>query len=679
MNFPFDENIQYLKGVGKKRAELLNKLGVSTFGTLIRFYPAGYTDWSQVYSIKDAPADEICCVRAIISKPVRESFIRKGMTLYKTEAVDNTGKLKITLFNSKFSAQKLSMGEEFVFRGQFSGSGSIREISSPDFKSAENCNEIYPVYHLTEGITNKLVTDLVSQLLEKADDIDDPIPDWITAKYRLCSLSYALKNIHRPSSENALKQARRRLIFEELLYLQIGLMMLKGRNKNPTNMIVENDDISDFLSSLSFTPTNAQLRCINEALADMKSGSPMSRLLQGDVGSGKTLVAAALCLAAARNKIQSAIMAPTEILAEQHFKTFSNFFKDSGLTVRLITGSTTKKNKTEIYESLANGQTDIVIGTHALITDCVEFKQLGLVITDEQHRFGVAQRSVLASKGDNPHILVMSATPIPRTLALMIYGDLDISIIDELPPGRTLVETYSINSKKRVRALNYIKRHIDEGQQAYIVCPLIEENETSMTAAESYCDDLRNGEMAGYKVALLHGRMKSAEKEAVMRDFAEGLTDVLVSTTVIEVGVDVPNAVIMMIENAERFGLSQLHQLRGRVGRGKYQSTCILVSDAQNETAIERLKTMCETCNGFEIAEKDLKLRGPGDFFGARQHGLPELKIADMVNDAAVVKAAQETAAEIVNADPTLQLPENSGLNSEIRRLFNNLEQFGLN
>ena len=507
----------------------------------------------------------------------------------------------------------------------------------------------------------------------------DPLPAALLHQYSLCPLSEAIGQIHFPADHAALAAARRRLVFEELLTLQLGLLRLKGREKEGCAPQMKEDYTQEFFRLLPFRPTGAQERAASQCAADMKRAVPMSRLLQGDVGSGKTAVAAAVLYTAVKNGWQCALMAPTEILAEQHERSLSSFFEGTGLRIALLTGSVKPSRRREILQGLEQGDIDLAVGTHALLGEGVVFRRLGLAITDEQHRFGVAQRAALAKKGHAPHLLVMSATPIPRTLALMIYGDLDLSVLDELPPGRQNIATYAVGTALRPRIYRFLQKHLDQGLQAYIVCPLVEEGDSPMASAEEYARRLSEREFAGYHVGLLHGRMKGSEKEAVMRDFQQNRIQLLISTTVVEVGVDVPNAVVMVIENAERFGLSQLHQLRGRVGRGKHASTCILVSDAQNEEALRRLRVMCETCDGFRIADEDLKLRGPGDFFGARQHGLPELRIADMLTDTAVLRETNLAARELLERDPKLEAPEHRGLSELVEELFSTIGQEGLN
>ncbi len=667
-----DSDIRYLKGVGEKRAVFLQRLNIFTVGDLLRFYPRMYEDWSDPVSIADAPFNEPCCIRAFVDRKPSAQMIRKGLTIFTTEATDGASLIKITIFNSKYSAEKLVEGEEFLFYGKVTGNLYYREMSSPEIRPVKSGKKIRPIYPQTASLGTNAIEKLVAAAFAVTeDDLTDALPEYLRCEYRLVDIKTALRGIHFPQNADELSAARRRLIFEEFLLLQLGLIRLKGRSKNSTSIKITNNFCPEFFSHLPFTPTRAQLRTAGEAMADMSKGMPMSRLLQGDVGSGKTAVAAALIYSVAKNGYQSALMAPTEILAQQHFKTLSALLKDTGITVALLTGSTKAAEKRAIKAALANGDTQLVIGTHAIIQDDVEFKSLGFVVVDEQHRFGVRQRSALFGKGDNPHMLVMSATPIPRTLALIIYGDLDISVLDELPPGRHVVETYAVNTDKRIRAYNYIKKHLDSGMQGYIVCPLVEESEeVDAAAAQEYAEKLSIGAFRGYSVGLLHGKMKPKEKEAVMKSFVSGETQLLVATTVIEVGVDVPNAAIMVIENAERFGLSQLHQLRGRVGRGAARSTCILISDAQNEESRRRLDIMAKTADGFKIADEDLKLRGPGDFFGARQHGLPDLKLADMLTDTKMLTVTQDVARRISSDDYALEKPENKALKTAVTEMF---------
>ncbi len=663
-------NIQYLKGVGEKRAKILNKLGIFTVGDLLRFYPRDYMDWSKITSITAAPYDENCCVRAIVNHKPKGAKIRKGMTIYKTVATDGESLMNITIFNNKYAAESLEAGREYLFYGKVAGNFHRREMTSPLISPVEKGLRIHSVYHQSAGINSRAIEKLVRQAYaEKRNYFDDCLPVSLRDKLCLMEVNKAIYELHFPTNEDTLSEARRRLIFEELFLFQIGLMKLKGNRKESTPVAIENDFTDEFLAMLPFTLTGAQSRAVRESVQQMTSQFTMNRLLQGDVGSGKTAVAASLIYTVVKNSYQCAFMAPTEILAQQHYKTCLNFFKDTPVRTALLTGSTTAAKKREIKAQLKNNEIDLIVGTHALIQDDVEFNNLGLVITDEQHRFGVRHRGALSNKGNRPHTLVMSATPIPRTLALMLYGDLDVSILDELPPGRQPIETYAIDTAKRHRAFNYVKKHLDEGRQGYIVCPLVEESETDLAAATEYAENISKGFFSGYKVGLLHGKMKPRDKEAVMAQFVSGEIKLLVSTTVIEVGVDVPNSVIMVIENAERFGLSQLHQLRGRIGRGKYKSTCILITDAQNDAAQQRMKIMTSTTDGFRIADADLKMRGPGDFFGSRQHGLPEMKIA-MLTDTALLNEANRFAREIITDDPYFEKEENRNLREGIAQLF---------
>mgnify|MGYP000362828309 FL=1 len=677
-----DTDIKYLKGVGERRAAMLSRLGVSDVNALVRLYPRIHEDWSQIKSINEAQIGEICCIKGIVGSPVRKNLIRKGLTLYKTEITDGSGIMGITIFNSRFAAEKLTEGDEFLFFGRVGGNLYRKEMNSPEIEPAEGADRIRPIYPQTHGLNSKMIEKLVrTALTECRDELVDPIPPWLREKYCLMNLPDSLWNIHFPKSPDYLEEARRRLIFEELLILQLGLEKMRSQTQNNAGAIIERDFSDEYFSHLPFSPTGAQRRAVKEAMRDMMSGRQMNRLLQGDVGSGKTAVAAALVYSAAKNSMQSALMAPTEVLAEQHYKTFLKLFEGCSINVELLTGSDTAAQKRRKKEALKAGEIDLLIGTHAIIQSDVEFKSLALVITDEQHRFGVEQRNALGEKGENPHLYVMSATPIPRTLALIIYGELDISILDELPPGRQKIETYAVTSELRQRAYNYVKKHLDAGRQGYIICPLVDEGEsdTELASAVKYADELQRGDFRGYTVGLMHGKMKSVDKKKVMESFSNGETQLLVSTTVIEVGVDVPNAVIMVIENAERFGLSQLHQLRGRIGRGQYKSTCILITDAKNDTAQRRMKVMETTTDGFKIADEDLKLRGPGEFFGSRQHGLPEMKIADMLEDRSTLEETQRAAKEIMARDPELSSPESAALKNEIQRLFDAVGSAGMN
>ena len=663
-------NIQYLKGVGEKRAKILGKLGIFTVGDLLRFYPREYTDWSNVTSIAAAPFDEPCCIKATVDHKPRGAKVSKAMTVYKTVATDGESLLNITIFNSKYTAESLEAGKEYLFYGKVGGNFHRREMSSPLIEKAESGQRIHSIYHLTAGINSKYIEKLIRQIFSQGDNyFTDCLPQSLRDKLCLMEINKAIRELHLPTNADMLNEARRRVIFEELFIFQLGLMKLKGNRKETTPVAISNDYTDEFKRLLPFKMTGAQDRAVSESIRQMTSGITMNRLLQGDVGSGKTAVAAALIYTVVKNGYQCAFMAPTEILAQQHFRTCQNFFKNTDIHAELLTGSVTAANKRAIKQRLKDGETQLIIGTHALIQDDVEFNSLGLVITDEQHRFGVKHRAALSKKGTNPHTLVMSATPIPRTLALMLYGDLDVSVLDELPPGRQPIETYYVTGKLRARAFTYVKKHLDEGRQGYVVCPLVEEGDEDIAAAESYAENLSKGFFNGYKVGLLHGKMKPKQKDEVMSRFVSGEIQLLIATTVIEVGVDVPNAVIMVIENAERFGLSQLHQLRGRIGRGQYKSTCILISDAKTDGAKKRMEIMTKTTDGFKIADEDLKMRGPGDFFGARQHGLPNMKMASLT-DSELLTEAHRFASALLADDPELKKEENKNLNEAIYSLF---------
>lgn len=673
-----DDNIRFLKGVGEKRAELFRQLGVRDVGTLLSLYPRSYRDRSKPLTLLEAPFDRPCCTKLTVISGVKEIFVRRNMMLYKFLATDGETSVEITLYNTKYTAANIETGKTYLFYGLVERNLLGCTMSSPEIYD-ENEQTIMPIYPQTAGLNSKAISKIVKQVLSQYTP-EDPLPEKLRNEFGLCGYAEAINAIHFPKDTKQLESARKRLCFDELFFLQLGVLLQKTTREKSTDIIVGNRYFSEFCSLLPFTLTEAQQNAIKEALNDMSSGRPMSRLLQGDVGSGKTMVAAALSYCAAKEGYQSVIMAPTEVLAAQHYKTFDRLFAPLGMKIALLTGSVTKVNKEKIKTAVFNGEIDIVIGTHAVIEDDVQFKALGLVVTDEQHRFGVEQRTKLSAKGNRPHILVMSATPIPRTMSLIFYGDLDISIIDTLPKGRQPIETYLIDSSKRQRAFNYIKNHLDEGRQGYIICPMVEENETvDLASAVQYYEKLQAEDFKNYNVGLLHGKMKPKEKDAVMKDFADGKIQLLVSTTVVEVGVDVPNSVIMLIENAERFGLSQLHQLRGRIGRGKFKSTCILLSDKIGGETGKRLKFICSTTDGFKIADQDLALRGPGDFLGKRQHGLPDLKIADLTQDMELFRMAGNAAKTLFNTDPYLQNPENACFKSAVNELFKTARQFGYN
>ena len=665
---PPDAPVTELKNVGPKRAALYQKLGIETVSDLLTFYPRSYQDFTSPKMAAECRDGEPAVIEGKILRKLPPAYIRKGMVLYKLTVTDGMQNFTVTIFNNEYAYYGVHLGETYIFAGKWNRLGNAGNLAMQNYLSPGEAATLRPVYPLTEGLSSRMVQTNVQDAIQRAlPGLPDPIPDAVRAEYGLIGFRQAVQEIHFPESQEQMETARDRLAFEELLRLTLALKFLKGRGREKTRVRVQRPDLKPFVKSLPFPLTGAQKRVIAEILRDMASPYPMNRLLQGDVGSGKTLVAAAVSYAAIQKGYQAALMAPTEILAAQHEKTLRKFLEPMGVKVGLLTGSLTPKQKTAMREAIERGEIQMVAGTHALVQEATAFHRLGLVITDEQHRFGVHQRQMLGEKGDHPHVLVMSATPIPRTLALIVYGDLDISVIDELPAGRQPIETFSVHSDKRERALLYIRAHLDRGEQGYIVCPLIDKSDAvSAAAATAYRDELAEGIFKGYTVGLLHGRMKPDEKEAVMADFAAGKVQLLVATTVVEVGVDVPNATIILIENAERFGLSQLHQLRGRVGRGDKKSTCILLSDNDGEDNKRRLKVMKETCDGFVIAKEDLKLRGAGDFFGYRQHGMPSLGLADLLEDTALFAKAQAAAAEILQDDPDLQKPEHAVLKRQI-------------
>lgn len=666
-----------ISGIGEKRAALYRKLGINNVWDLLTFYPRDYVDFNSPIPIGQLENGENAVFHGFVSKKLRP-YISTRYSIFKCIVSDESGDILCTFFNSKFSFDKLIEGEEYIFYGKITGDFLRKETSSPLFISAKDENRLTPKYHLTGGLTRNMVAANLHSALKMYNE-PDLLGEKICSEYNLADKKTALNMIHFPRDIEQYNTAKRRLAFEEMLVLQLGLSLLKNRNRSLTGAPMKQCCIEEFYRSLPFAPTNAQLRSVNECIADMCGETPMNRLLQGDVGSGKTLVAAAVCFFAHKNGFQSTLMAPTEILAQQHYETLSAFLKPLGVNIILLTGSLTPKEKKEAKAAISDGTAHIIVGTQALIQKGVEFHRLGLVVTDEQHRFGVGQRSTLAEKGENPHVLVMSATPIPRTLALIIYGDLDISVLDEMPKGRIPVKTYGVDTSYRPRLYKFIRKYVEKGFQAYIVCPAIEESENEKASAVAYYNELCRDWFSDISVGLLHGKMKQAEKDEVMQKFKNNEIKVLVSTTVIEVGVDVPNAVVMVIENAEQFGLSQLHQLRGRVGRGTEQSHCILVSDSKTDYTRARIDTMVRTTNGFEIAGEDLRLRGPGDFFGSMQHGLPQLKIADMNNDIEMLNETRALAAKILEKDETLSAPENKGLKQLVTNLFADSEEYGFN
>ena len=667
--------IENINGIGTKRGQLFRKLDIDSVGALVRFYPRAYEDWSKISDIATLAVGETSCIKVTLHTPVTEHRVAGGKLLATTSVTDGYAYMKIAFFNNKYIKSMLKTDEEYLFYGKVTSSGGMREMINPTFAKANVGNVIHPIYSQVSGLTTKQIEAAVKKALTMLPEkIKDTIPEDVRIKYNLIGLKDSLLKIHFPETSEDIAAARRRLIFEELLILVIGLSSIKSMPSKLSAVSIETDFTEDFLKLLPFKLTNAQYSAIKDCMRDMMtSKKAMNRLVQGDVGSGKTMVAAAVAYSCIRNGYQAAMMAPTEILAQQHFQTFDNLFKDTDVKIKLLTGSMTAKQKRLVLADLESGEIDFIVGTHSLISENVAFKNLGVVVTDEQHRFGVRQRADLLEKGHNPHLLVMSATPIPRTLALMIYGDLDISVINELPPGRQSVDTFLIDDSKRMRAYNFLIKNINEGRQCYIVCPAVENSDTGLIGVEEYAEEIQKTVFKNYTVAVLHGKMKAADKDEIMNKFINGNINILVSTTVIEVGVNVPNSTIMMIENAERFGLSQLHQLRGRVGRGEYKSYCILVSNAGGEDARRRLRALCSTNDGFKIADEDLKLRGPGDFFGSRQHGLPELKIADLAENVGILQDAQNAAKEIMNDYLDKENNDYRGLRAEVRMLFSNV------
>ncbi|HBG0051633.1 TPA: ATP-dependent DNA helicase RecG [Clostridioides difficile] len=681
------KDVQYVKGIGPKKADKLNKLGIFTLKDLLYYFPRQFEDRNNLKKIAQLEDGEKVTIKAVISS-INTFSPKEGMTLTKIDVKDETGSAKLVFFNKSYIKNTFRPGDSILVFGKVKKKFNNLELTSCELEyltnSPKNTCRFMPVYQLTYGVTNKEIMSIIRTVLEDKElIIQEYMPQRIIEKYRLCSIDFAVRNIHSPSSKESLKIALYRIVFEELLILQLGLFVFKsGRNKEDGIKFETSKDLKKIISALPFKLTKAQNRALDEIIQDMNLEKIMNRLVQGDVGSGKTVVALLALANCVLNSYQGALMAPTEILAGQHYISLTESLKDFGINVGLLIGSLTKKQKDTVLEQIKNNEIDILIGTHALIEDKVEFNNIGLVITDEQHRFGVMQRSKLSLKGANPDILVMTATPIPRTLALILYGDLDISIIDELPPGRQPIETIAIEKSKRDRAYNnLVRREVESGRQVYIVCPLVEESEAiEAKSAVELVEELRAEYFHDLRLGLLHGKMKSSEKDEVMRLFKDKEIDILVSTTVIEVGVNVPNATLMIIENAERFGLAQLHQLRGRVGRGSHKSYCVLIYDSKTDVCRQRMAIMEETNDGFKISEKDLEIRGPGEFFGTRQHGLPELKVANLFKHIKILKLAQQEARYILGEDNNLQLKENMALKKEIIDKFKDtLKEISLN
>ena len=667
--------VTVLKGVGPARAKQFAALGIETLEDLICHFPRGYEDRTRILTISQLEPDVPACFRATVMSTPRTAHIRKGLDVTKVTVADHSGRLNLTFFNRKFSTDQLRYGEEYIFYGALQGDYMGYSMTSPDFEpvnaAAITTRRVLPIYPLTAGLTNAAMLRAVRQALAVCDVPREILPESVRQRYGILPAERAYYAIHEPTSMQEAEQAKKRLIFEEFFVFSAGLSLMRAARVAKRIPPYRALELQAFYAALPFALTGAQSRAISEIAADFAKGMPMNRLVQGDVGSGKTMVAAAAAYLAVKNGHQAALMAPTEILAEQHYNTLSRLLTPLGIRVSLLTGSLTPKQKAQTRAAIENGQTDLVVGTHALVTDTTVFHDLGLVIADEQHRFGVAQRSRLAEKGSGVHLLVMSATPIPRTLALIMYGDLEVSILDELPPGRQQTETFLVNESYRARLNGFIRRQVAEGHQCFVVCPAVEESDgMDLKAATVWAETLQKTVFPDLKVALLHGQMKGAEKDAIMSGFAGGDGDVLVATTVIEVGVDVPNATLMVIEDADRFGLSQLHQLRGRVGRGSAKSYCVLVSRTKNPDTRARMKAFCATTDGFRIAEEDLKMRGPGDFFGSRQSGLPVFRVASLSCDLQTLKQAQEASVQWIEQEGTADTPESKALRARIGALF---------
>ena len=668
-----DTPVRYLKGVGPKTAERFEKLGILTLSDLLCHYPRRYLDFSKPYSIAEAPSDTECVVKAEVFAKPGGRILPGGRRMERITAGDDVSSLEVTWFNNPYAVQKLELGQEYYFQGIVTGGMLRRQMVNPQVRTDAQVasSPFEAVYPQTEGLTSSAIAKCVRQLLPHVELLPDPLPPGMLKKYRLLPKADAVRAIHCPASEEEAFAARRRLIYEELLVLQLGIGRMKNHGAASTGAPMQKADASPFWDALPFSPTGAQRRAVEEILTDMAGETSMNRLLQGDVGSGKTLVAAAAIWACIRAGYQAALLAPTEILASQHAENLNRLLAPFGMRVALLTGGMKAAPRRTTLAAIRNDEADLIVGTHAILSEGVDFARLGLAVVDEQHRFGVRQRGLLAEKAANPHLLVMSATPSPRTLGLLMYGDLDISILDELPPGRKPVKTRCITGKKRADLYGFLDREIGAGRQVYIVCPAIEDaGGSGLNAVKSYYEDIAKALLPDRRVGLMHGRLKPKEKAEVMEDFKAGRLDALVSTTVIEVGVDVPNATVMVIENAERYGLSALHQLRGRVGRGAAESWCFLVSDNASESVQKRLRFLCSTSDGFAVAQYDLETRGPGDFFGSRQHGLPTLQVADLMNDTRTLHAAQSEAAALLAADPLLERPEHALLAHQVEQMF---------
>ena len=667
--------ITILKGVGPTKAKQFAQLNIFTLEDLICHFPRGYEDRTKLLTVSQLEVDVPACFRAMVMGTPRTAHIRKGLDLTKVQVADHTGRLQLTFFNQKFTTEQLQYGKEYVFYGTLTGDYGGYGMTSPVFEALDApplvTRRVLPIYPLTAGLSNASILKAVRQALMLCDPPAEILPEELRIRYGILPAHRAYQAIHEPASMAEADMAKRRLIFEEFFLFSAGLSLMRAARSATKTEAYRDLDLHPFLEALPFRLTGAQMRTIEEVRRDFSRGTPMNRLVQGDVGSGKTMIAAAAAYLCVKNGHQAALMAPTEILAEQHYSSLGRLLAPLGVKTLLLTGSMTPKNKRLAREAIESGEARLIIGTHALLSEATVFADLGLVIADEQHRFGVAQRAALSEKGRDPHLLVMSATPIPRTLALLMYGDLELSIIDELPPGRTPIETFLVSESLRPRINAFIRKQAAEGHQCYVVCPAVEENqELDIKSAEAWAQTLQQTVFPDLRIALLHGQMKGGEKDAVMGLFARGEADVLVATTVIEVGVDVPNATLMVIEDADRFGLSQLHQLRGRVGRGKAKSFCILTTRNRNQETLARLKALCKTTDGFKIAEEDLAQRGPGDFFGARQSGLPAFRVANLSCDLDTLKQAQAASAQWIETHGTDDTAEAQALRVRVAALF---------
>ncbi len=674
-----ETGIQYIKGVGEARGASFEKLGIFTLRDLLMAFPRAYDDRRTVKRIDQLQFGETCCVCATVAAPPKLARVRRGLDITRCAVVDETARMTVTFFNQSYVGRSLVPGRSYLFYGRVGGRIGAPEMQNPVMEAEDVppsfTRRIVPVYRMTAGLSQRVIANAVRQGLALCgDELPEQLPQPVRERYRLAQTRFAYENIHFPRDTESLELARRRLIFEEFFVLSCTLAFMRSRQGEKAGKRIAFPDMDPFYRALPFALTAAQRRAVEEILGDMTRGErPMSRLVQGDVGSGKTVVAAAAAYAVIRDGRQAAFMAPTEILAEQHFSSLSKLLAPLGVRLDLLTGGLTARQKREAQARLRSGETQLVIGTHALISESVAFDDLGLIIADEQHRFGVQQRAALSDKGDAPHVLVMSATPIPRTLALILYGDLDVSVIDELPPGRQTIDTFLVGESMRERIYRFIRKQVEAGRQVFIVCPAVEETEETpdgLRSVKEYARELSEKVFPDLRVALVHGKLRPKEKNEAMEAFAAGDVDILVATTVIEVGVDVPNANLMVVENADRFGLSQLHQLRGRVGRGEFKSYCVLFEGAGGEAARERMRAFCRTNDGFKIAEEDLRLRGPGDFFGSRQSGLPDMNIASFAADVELLKTAQTAARELLDDDPELKREDNAPLRESVTRLL---------